>query len=227
MEDTVSPRHASAPPILLPVTPSPSWATDAYMHFTGRPDAEPVMAALAAKHGVIQYVPDSDVYGRLVRAIVGQQISGKAATAIRRRVLALAGDPPAPTAMAALDDASLLGCGLSNTKLLAIRDLTARTLDGRLEIDRIPMMPDEEIITHVIQVRGVGRWTAEMLLIFGLARPDVLPVDDLGIRAGIQRAYGLDALPKPAEMRALAEPWRPFATAASSYLWRSLDNLTP
>lgn len=181
------------------------------------------MAALAARHGVIQFTPENDVYGRLVKAIIGQQISGKAAGAIRSRIVVLSGDPPTPHALAVLPDEALRGCGLSASKLRAIRDLTDHTLDGRLDLALLPTLTDEEIVVRLIAVRGIGRWTAEMLLLFGLGRPDVLPVDDLGVRVGIQRSYRLGAQPKPAEIRAMAKPWRPFASAASYYLWRSLD----
>jgi len=210
------------------VTPYwPPWAGAAFAHLTERDAADPVMAGIATTIGLIQLTPDPDVYGRLVKAIIGQQISGKAANAIRRRVFAAVGDPFLPAHVAALSDDALRSCGLSLNKLLALRDLTTHVLDGRIDPLALASLPDEEVIRRLVAVRGVGRWTAEMLLLFGLGRPDVLPVDDLGVRAGAQRAYGLETLPKAAQMRELAIPWHPYASAASYYLWRSLDTLAP
>lgn len=207
--------------------PLPEWGPAAYEHLAGPTARDPIMAALAARHGIIHFIPDTDSYSRLVRAIVSQQISGRAAQTIYGRLCLLTGAVPLPERIAELPDDAMRGCGLSRNKQLAIRDLTTRVIDGRLDIARLPFLPDADVVAQLVTVRGVGRWSAEMLLLFGLGRPDVLPVDDLGVRAGIGRAYGLSALPTFAQTRDIAGPWRPYASAAAYYLWRSLETQSP
>ena len=161
----------------------------------------------------------------LLRAIVHQQLSGRAAGAIHDRVLALFENGRAtPSALAAIPPERLRAAGLSRAKVAAAKDLAAkarsRIIPGARTLRRLS---DEEIVTRVVEVRGVGRWTAEMLLISHLARPDVLPVADLGIRRGFERAFGLDRQPAPDDVLAHGERRRPWRTVASWYLWRAAD----
>ena len=171
--------------------------------------------------------PDaSDHYGALVRSIVGQQLSVTAARAIYGRLLArFDGRPPTPQEVLADDPEELrAAAGLSRGKVSFLRSLAEHVTDGRLELDRVAELPDDEVVTELIAVKGIGEWSAHMFLMFQLERPDVLAVGDLGVRRAIERAYGLEAMPNPAELTALAEPWRPYRTTACRLLWRSLDN---
>jgi DNA-3-methyladenine glycosylase II len=171
--------------------------------------------------------PDrGDHYGVLVRAIVGQQLSSRAARAIYGRLTArFSGRPPTPEEVLAADpDALREGAGLSRAKVTYLRSLAEHVLAGELELDRLDSLPDAEVITELVAVKGIGEWTAHMFLMFQLERPDVLAAGDLGIRKAAQLAYGLDALPTPAELERIAEPWRPHRTLACLYLWASLDN---
>jgi DNA-3-methyladenine glycosylase II len=167
-----------------------------------------------------------DHYGALVRSIVGQQLSAKAAYAINGRLLErFGGRPPTPDEVLAADPDELrAAAGLSRAKVGFLRSLADHVLSGRLELDRMEYLPDEEVIAELVAVRGIGEWTAHMFLIFHLGRPDVLAVGDLGIRAAMRRTYELDELPAPATMERIAAPWRPHRSTACRYLWRSLDN---
>jgi len=159
----------------------------------------------------------------LVRAIVGQQLSGKAAATIFERFRALfPGSVISAPGISALDDATLRGAGLSGQKVSYLRDLSARIADGRLKLDELDSLVDEEVIERLVAVKGFGRWTAEMFLMFRLHRPDVLPVADLGIMKAMQTIYRLRARPKPAKMLKIGEAWRPYRSVASWYLWQSL-----
>jgi DNA-3-methyladenine glycosylase II len=161
----------------------------------------------------------------LARAIVGQQLSTRAARSIWEKLLGLfGGEMPTPEALLRRRPQTLRKAGLSNAKVAFIRDLAARTKDGRLDLKRLADLPDEDIVAELLEVKGVGRWTAEMFLIFHLARPDVVSVGDLGIRRAVQIAYGMDELPGPEELERIADEWRPHRTLACLYLWRSLDN---
>jgi 3-methyladenine DNA glycosylase/8-oxoguanine DNA glycosylase len=161
----------------------------------------------------------------LAESIVYQQLSGKAAATIHGRLCELFPRKRLrPDRVADAPDLDLRGAGLSRAKVLALRDLAARTLDGTVPaIGRLAAMTDEEIVERLVKVRGIGRWTVEMLLIFRLGRPDVLPVHDYGVRHGFQLAYRKRDLPAPRELAGLGEKWRPFRTAASWYLWRAVD----
>jgi DNA-3-methyladenine glycosylase II len=162
----------------------------------------------------------------LFRSIVYQQLSGKAASTILGRVVALfpGRDFPTPEDVLAAPEDALRGAGLSRNKLLAIRDLAARALDRTVPTrEQLSTLSDAEIIERCTEVRGVGRWTVEMLLIFHLARPDVLPVDDLGVRKGAMRLYRLRKLPSPERLAKLAEPWRPWRSVGSWYMWRVME----
>jgi DNA-3-methyladenine glycosylase II len=191
---------------------------------------EPVLGALVTAHGPLD--PDErrrgrpdDAYGALVRSIVGQQLSVKAARTIYDRLCALyGGRTPTPEQLLATDPEDLRGVGLSRAKALYLRDLARHVESGELDLEQLAELPDEEVSALLTQVKGLGQWTVDMFLMFHLRRPDVLPVGDLGIRRAVQIAYGLEALPAPTELFELAEPWRPHRTLACLYLWASLDN---
>jgi len=170
--------------------------------------------------------PD-ELYGALVRSIAGQQLSVKAAAAIWRKLLdRFDGETPTPEQILADDPEALrAAAGFSRAKVSYLRSLAEHVLAGDLELDRLRELPDEEIVAELTAVKGIGGWTAQMFLMFTLHRPDVLPTGDLGVRNGAWRAYDLAAAPKPAELTALAEPWRPHRTRACLYLWRSLANV--
>ena len=167
--------------------------------------------------------PRKDRLAILVRAIVGQQISARAASTIWARMLTAVGDPLDPGAYLALGEPGIRAVGLSGVKARYVLNLAGAIADGSLPIKRIGRLPDREIVERLMTVKGVGVWTAEMFLIFALNRPDVLPVGDLGIRVGIRTHYGLDALPSPAQCRELTASWRPHRTVAMWYLWREID----
>jgi DNA-3-methyladenine glycosylase II len=164
-------------------------------------------------------------YEALARAIVGQQLSTKAAASIWNKLLAIFdGAMPTPEQILRRRPETLRKAGLSNAKVAFLRDLAARIKDGRLELGRLKDLSDEDVCAELVEVKGIGRWTAEMFLIFHLGRLDVVSAGDLGIRRAIQVAYGMDELPGPEEIDRIAEAWRPHRTLAGLYLWRSLDN---
>jgi DNA-3-methyladenine glycosylase II len=167
----------------------------------------------------------TDPYEALARAIVGQQLSTKAAASIWSKLLDLfGGKTPTPEQILRKRKDTLRKAGLSNAKVEFLRDLAAHVKDGRLDLKRLSKLPDEDIVAELVEVKGIGSWTAEMFLIFHLGRPDVVSVGDLGIRRAVQIAYGMKELPGPDELEKLAEEWRPHRTLACLYLWRSLDN---
>jgi DNA-3-methyladenine glycosylase II len=168
-----------------------------------------------------------DSFRSLARAIVGQQIATRAATAIFDRLQALIGDRDPAAAIAEATDAELRAVGLSAAKAASLRDLASRTLDGRLELDRLETMTDDEARQQLTAVRGIGSWTADMFLLGQLGRPDVLPAGDLGIRHAVKAAYGLEKVPSEGEVRALSDAWRPHRSLATAYLYSSLRSLTP
>lgn len=167
-----------------------------------------------------------DTTDALARAILYQQLSGKAAATIVGRVeVAVGAKKLHGDALSRVDDATLRGCGVSGNKLLALRDLAARDLRGEMPGTReLALLTDEAIVERLTAVRGIGRWTVEMLLMFNLGRPDVLPVDDLGVRKGAQILDKLDELPKPKVLQARGERWGPYRTLAGLYLWRIVDD---
>jgi DNA-3-methyladenine glycosylase II len=193
--------------------------------------ADPVLGALIDEVGVDglgdpRAGRPSDHYGALLRSIVGQQLSTKAARAIYGRLTERFGGRT-PTPREVLDDdpdALRVAAGLSRAKVVYLRSLAEHVLDRSLELDRLDSLPDDEIIAELTAVKGLGIWSAHMFLMFHLQRPDVLPVGDLGIRRAVMLRYGLDALPDPATMERIAEPWRPYRTLACRYLWRSLES---
>jgi DNA-3-methyladenine glycosylase II len=205
------------------------------------PSAEPVERLRAAdpvlRVIIDSYGPDAlgdrragrphDHYGALVRSIVGQQLSTKAARAIYTRLTdRFGGRTPTPEEVLADDEEELrAAAGLSRAKVGFLRSLAEHVTNGSLELERLDQLPDDEVIAELVAVRGLGVWSAHMFLMFHLQRPDVLAVGDLGIRKAMMIQYGLEALPAPAEMETLAEPWRPYRTTACLYLWHSLDAL--
>ena len=186
--------------------------------------SDPVMRALVDEIGALEYTTDGDLWRAVVGSIVGQQLSVKAAATIRDRVAALGRNGfPSPETLLALPEEDLRACGLSRAKTSYVREAARSWIAGDIAHQDISAAPDEEVIEHLVKLRGVGRWTAEMVLIFSLQRPDVLAVDDLGIRVAVQRAYGLTERPNQAEVLRIGEPWRPYRSYASLYLWRSLQ----
>ena len=164
-------------------------------------------------------------YDALVRSIVFQQLSGKAAGTIHDRFRALyPRNRPRPELVLATDESLLRAAGLSRQKIGYLRDLSARVADRSLPLAHLGRLPDDAIIEHLVQVKGIGRWTVQMFLMFRLGRPDVLPELDLGVQNAIQRAYGLRKRPTPKDVLRIGEPWRPYASVASWYMWRSLEN---
>jgi DNA-3-methyladenine glycosylase II len=197
--------------------------------------ADPAMAALIERIGEIDLKTrlrrrseerPADAYGALLRAIVGQQLSTKAARTIYGRVCDLfGGTTPSPEQLLEASEKDLRACGLSGRKVEYIRDLAAHVLSGELELDRLGELSDEEAIEEIVAVRGLGQWTAEMFLIFHLERPDILSGGDLGIRKAIQIEYELAEMPTPQRVLEIGEPWRPHRSLASLYLWESLANV--
>jgi DNA-3-methyladenine glycosylase II len=163
-----------------------------------------------------------DDFGSLVRAIVGQQIATRAAAAMFGRLQGFIGDRDAATAIAGASDAELRTIGLSAAKAASLRDLAARTLNGRLQLDGLDDLTDDEARAQLTAVRGIGSWTADMFLLGQLGRPDVLPAGDLGIRRAVQDAYGLERMPSEGEVRRMSEAWRPNRSLATAYLYGSL-----
>ncbi len=189
--------------------------------------ADPVMAGLIDRIAPIDLASwrarwSLDSFGSLARAIVGQQIATRAAAAIFGRLQALIGERDAPTAIAEASDTDLRAVGLSAAKAASLRDLAARTLDGRLDLGRMRDLTDDEAHAQLTAVRGIGSWTADMFLLGQLGRPDVLPAADLGIRRAVQAAYLLDEMPSEGEVRRLGETWRPHRSLATAYLYASL-----
>ena len=191
---------------------------------------DPVMAALVESIGPLDRGarlrgrPD-DAYGSLVRTIVGQQLSMKAARTIYARLIALFGDNlPTPAELIAAEEAALRVAGLSRQKIGYLRDLAARVQNSELELDALHELSDEEVSARITAVKGLGQWSADMFLMFHLRRPDVLPVGDLGIRRAVEKVYRLPGLPDQDALRILAEPWRPWRTLACLYLWETLKS---
>jgi DNA-3-methyladenine glycosylase II len=186
---------------------------------------DPVLAPLIRKHKKRSPldVPALDPFPALVRTITAQQISTKAAATIHGRLIALMPNGVAPDALLALTDDQFRQAGLSRQKIGYLRDLASKVESGDLPIGSLHELDDEAVIEAIVKVKGLGRWSAEMFLMFRLRRPDVLPVDDLGIVTAIQRLYGLRKKPKAARIIKIGEAWRPYRTVACWYLWRSLE----
>src|SRR5438270_7418368 len=182
---------------------------------------DPVMASAIARVGTCTLTPNPNVFEALVDAIISQQISVRAADAIMARLRAATpGGLITPQALLQLEHDSLRSAGLSTPKARYVRDLTERVSSGILDLAHIEKLEDEEVINHLVAVKGIGRWTAEMILIFSLGRPDVLPVNDLGLVEGVREAYRLEARPTRKELLERGEGWRPYRTFATWYMWR-------
>jgi len=189
---------------------------------------DPVLAGAIKRIGVCRMADRQrkDHLTALVGAIVSQQLSTKAAATIFGRFTALFPDSQIPeaAAVAVITEAQLRTVGFSGQKIAYLRDLCARIMDGRLDLDALDALPDEDVVERLVAVKGFGRWTAEMFLMFRLHRPDVLPVGDLGILNAIQRLYRLRNRPKPERVRKIGEAWRPYRSVACWYLWQTLRN---
>ena len=195
---------------------------DAALEHLHRVDS--IMSDLIQKAGPFTLKLDRNRFGLLVRSILSQQISTKAARAIRLRLVQLLlPDKLSPEAVAGVTDEQLRSVGLSAQKVSYLRDLSTRVLDNRLRLDRIGRRSDEDAIEHLIQVRGIGRWTAQMFLIFSLGRLDIFPHDDLIVRSSIRELYGLQDLPDKRTSHEIAEPWSPYRSVAAWYCWRLID----
>lgn len=187
-------------------------------------NADPIIGDLIERAGPFTLKLDRNRFGMLVRSILSQQISTKAARSIRLKLDALLEPQPlSASAISALSDEALRSAGLSRQKIVYLKDLSARVLDQRLRLERIGRLSDEDAIEHLIQVKGIGRWTAQMFLIFSLGRLDVFPHDDLIVRSSIQKLYQLKQLPTKHESHAIAAAWKPYSTIASWYCWRLTD----
>jgi DNA-3-methyladenine glycosylase II len=192
--------------------------------------SDPVMARLIEEHGAVvkrdlRRERPGDAYGALLRSIVGQQLSTKAARTIYGRMLELFdGHAPTPKQLLAANPDAIRAAGLSRPKIAYLRDLAQHVEDGELELERLHDLPDEDVIEQLTAVKGIGDWSAHMFLMFHLGRPDILPVGDLGIRNAVKTQYRLRKLPDPKRLERIARPWRPYRTLACLYLWSSLDN---
>jgi DNA-3-methyladenine glycosylase II len=185
--------------------------------------SDPVLRAIIERVGPCRMEFGPAEFSSVAEAIVYQQLNGKAALTIFRRFAALAGEPLTPEGILKLSDAELRNVGLSKQKSAYLKDLSAKTAEGLLDFARLPELPDEEVIQHLTQVKGIGVWTAHMFLMFSLRRPNVLPTGDYGIQMAMKKQYKKRKLPKPKDMEKIARPWEPYRSVACWYLWRSLD----
>jgi DNA-3-methyladenine glycosylase II len=188
--------------------------------------ADPVLAGVIARVGAcrLSVRGEGTHFEAIARAIVYQQLSGKAAGTIHERFHAIyGGRAPEPEEVLATGDDALRAAGLSRQKVSYLRDLATRVSTGALPLADVEALADDAVLSALVSVRGVGRWTAQMFLIFRLGRPDVLPELDLGVQRGIQLAYALPALPPPRDVQRIGAPWAPYRSVAAWYLWRSLD----
>ncbi|MEJ7604892.1 MAG: DNA-3-methyladenine glycosylase [Bryobacteraceae bacterium] len=186
--------------------------------------SDPVMAAIIERVGRYRIAHTEPVFGSLVRSIVYQQLSGKAASTIFGRLLVETGTPLRPEALLKLSPERLRALGLSGQKAAYVRDLAEKTASGIVRFEQLPKLTNEKIIEELTQVKGIGVWTVQMFLMFSLKRPNVLPTADLGIRNAIRKAYGLPDPPSPKEIEEIGARWHPYCTTASWYLWRSLED---
>jgi DNA-3-methyladenine glycosylase II len=187
---------------------------------------DPVLAGIIARVGPCAMQFREPTFETLVRSIVYQQLSGKVASVIFKRLHEAAGEEHlTPAGIMRMRPERMRRVGLSGQKTLYIRELAKHSRRGKIVFETLPEMDDAEVIAHLTQVKGIGVWTAQMFLMFALRRPDILPVSDLGIRSAMRKAYGLKELPKPGEMEKIAAAWKPHTTIACWYLWRSLEGL--
>jgi len=185
--------------------------------------SDPILAAIIERVGPCRMEFGPPEFHNLAESIVYQQLNGKAAATIFQRFAALAGEPLTPEGILKLTDAQLRSVGLSKQKSSYLKDMAARASRGELDFTRLPEMTDDEVIKHLIQVKGVGVWTAHMFLMFTLRRPNVLPTGDYGIQMAMKKHYKKRKMPKPEVMAKIAKSWEPYRSVACWYLWRSLD----
>ncbi len=186
--------------------------------------SDPILAGIIERVGPFKFQLDEDHYEALVGSIIFQQLAGSAARAILNRFKQLYGGKlPSPKEYLATDIEKLRGCGLSPQKISYLKDLSERLDNGKLDLRKFSEVSDEEVVRELDDVRGIGRWTAEMFLLFVLGRTDVLPVDDLGLQKAAKRAYRLRKLPRKEKFEQLAEKWHPYSSIATLYLWRSME----
>ena len=189
-------------------------------------DLDPKWEAIIDQVGPCRLQPRPDRFGTLVRAIIGQQISSKAATSIDKRLRDLCGEPHDPAPLLKVGEEGLRSVGLSGVKSRYVLNLANAVRSGEVPLADLHTYDDGRVVASLTKIKGVGNWTAEMFLIFALGRPDVLSVGDLGIRVGLRSFYGLDELPGPKECHDLTQAWRPYRTVAMWYLWEQIDNPT-
>jgi DNA-3-methyladenine glycosylase II len=188
---------------------------------------DPLLKVVIAKYGDCQLEPHKDYYGALVQSIIGQQLSVKAAHAIGLRFMALFGNKlPSPKQISLKSHDELRAVGLSNSKVNYVRDLADKILAKELDLEKIGILENDQIVEELTKVKGIGVWTSHMFLVFCVGRLDVLPIGDLGIRKGIQNLYGLNTLPSSDEVTeiGISKKWHPYESVASWYVWKSLDN---
>lgn len=188
---------------------------------------DPVLKEIIKKFGPLNYRPSKDYFDHLVSSIIGQQLSNRAADTIYGRFVNLFPNQKyTPQLILATPQEKLRGIGTSWAKARSLHDLSQKVLDGTLQLNELDRLDDEEVIAHLVQVKGIGRWSAEMQLMFSLHRPDILPLDDVGIQNAFVKHYQLDRKHKTLfqQMQRIAKPWQPYRTVACWYLWKSLDN---
>jgi DNA-3-methyladenine glycosylase II len=185
--------------------------------------SDPVMRSIIERIGPCRMDFGPAEFSSLAEAIAYQQLNGKAAATIFRRFAALAGEPLTPNGILRLSDEQLRSVGLSKQKSAYLKDLATKTRDGLLDFASLPDLPDDEVIKHLTQVKGIGVWTAQMFLMFTLKRQDVLPTGDYGVQTAIKKHYRKRKLPKPKEMEKIARVWSPYRSVACWYLWKSMD----
>ena len=219
-------RISVAPVSVVSLPTPPTIARGARRAIAHLTDADPVLGDVIRQVGPFRLTPGADGthFDAVCRSIIYQQLSGKAAATIHGRVLGLyGGRSPLPNELAATTDEQLRAVGLSRQKLSYLKDLASRVASNALPIETLHELADDEVIDSLVRIKGVGRWTAQMFLMFRLGRPDVLPELDLGIQKAIQRAYRLRKRPLPERVLRIGAAWAPYRTVASWYLWRSLE----
>lgn len=188
--------------------------------------ADPILCAIIERVGPYRMQYDEPRFHSLAEAIVYQQLNGKAAFQIFKRLSDLAGEPLTPEGILKLSEEQMRAVGLSKQKLSYLRDLASKTHAGLVDFERLPDLPDEEVIRQLTQIKGIGVWTAHMFLMFALRRPDVLPTGDYGIQMAIRKHYRKRKIPKPKDMEKIAKCWEPYRSVACWYLWKSMDTKT-
>jgi DNA-3-methyladenine glycosylase II len=185
--------------------------------------SDPILRAIIERVGPCRMQFGPAEFASLAESIVYQQLNGSAAATIFSRFEALAGDPLTPDGILKLTDAQLRGVGLSKQKSSYLKDLAEKTASGLLDFAKLPELPDEAVIEHLTQVKGIGVWTSHMFLMFSLRRPNILPTGDYGIQVAMKKHYKKRKLPKPKDMEKIARAWEPYRSVACWYMWRSLD----